>query len=230
MTDNPDTEFTLNRSSLSDQVASVIRDQVLSGRLPPGEPVLQVEWAKRLGVSRMPVRDAIRRLCSEGVLVSTDGNSAQVITIDPEDVRIAYELSALALSFSARRAATRASKAELVELENIHTKYEAAIEKDDIVEAQKLNWQFHQALVRAAQSPQLRAVLRVLSISVPLSSLELIPEWPRRVIDDHQEVLDALKRHDDEAAAKAMFQHVTAVSEPMVSGILARLKGPDTDS
>ena len=223
-------EYTLNRSSLSDQIAAVIRDQVLSGRLRPGEPVLQVEWAQRLGVSRMPVRDAIRRLCAEGVLVSTGGNSAQVIDIDPEGVRFAYELSALALSFAAKRAATQASEDELMELEEIHADFLSAVHRGDIVQLQRLNWQFHRAITRAAHSPQLQAVLRVLSISVPLSSFELIPDWPELALKDHEEVLRALKIRDASGAADAMLHHVSAVTEPMVSGILSRrLNGQQKD-
>lgn len=220
-----ETDFTVNRASLSDQVAGFIRDQVLTGRLKPGEPVLQVEWAARLGVSRMPVRDAIRRLCAEGVLVSTGGSSAQVITIDPEDVRFAYEMSAMALSFAARRAAVRASDEELEELVAIHAIFEDAVSRNDIPLAQKLNWKFHQAITRSSRSPQLHAVLRTLSISVPLSSFELIPDWPRHALADHRRVLHALQDRDAAAAAEAMWEHVTAVTEPMVSGILSRLNG-----
>lgn len=225
MANDTDLEYTLNRSSLSDQVAAVIRDQVLSGRLRPGELVLQVEWAQRLGVSRMPVRDAIRRLCAEGVLVSTGGNSAQVIEIDPEDVRFAYELSALALSFAARRAAKRASDDELKELEGIHADFVNAVQHGDTARLQRLNWQFHRAITRAAHSPQLQAVLRILSISVPLSSFELIPDWPELALKDHEQVLSALKHRDASRAAESLLHHVSAVTEPMVSGILSRLKG-----
>ena len=227
MTIKTEDEFTLNRSSLSDQVASVIREQILTGRLKPGESVLQLDWAKRLGVSRMPVRDAIRRLCTEGVLVSTGSNSAKVASINPEEVYFAYEMSALALSFAARRAAAVATREEIAELEEIHERFRDAVNAGENGEAQKLNWLFHRAVTRAYKSHQIRALLRVLSISVPLSVYEMIPEWPRHALADHQRVLAAIKAKDSEGASKAMYEHVNAVSEPTVTGIVERLSSQE---
>lgn len=231
MTDGLDPTFTLNRSPLSDQVARVIRDQILTGRLRPGEKVRQHDWAERLGVSRMPVRDAIKRLCAEGLLAPTDGNSARVITIDPDDVRDAYRLSAVALGLAAARAATRASDTELAELDKIHGVFAQHVGAGDRPQAQRANWLFHRAITRAAHSEHLQAVLRLLSITVPLSSFELIDDWPPRALGDHERILRALHDHDAEGAGEAMLAHVSGVTEPMVSEIERRLRAAaDTGS
>lgn len=215
----------LSRSPLSDQVARVIRDQILTGRLRPGERVRQSDWAERLGVSRMPVRDAIKRLCAEGLLVPTDGSSARVITIDPDDVRDGYRLSAVALGLAASRAAERASDAELAELAELHEAFKADVLADDRPRAQRSNWLFHRAITRAAHSEHLQAVLRVLSVTVPLSSFELIADWPAHALRDHEAILGALRARDAEAAGEAMAAHVGDVTEPMVSEIEGRLRG-----
>lgn len=226
MSGGTDPAIAINRSHLSDQVARVIRDQILTGRLRPGERVRQHDWAERLGVSRMPVRDAIKRLCAEGLLVPTDGSSARVITIDPDDVRDAYRLSAVALGLAAARAAQRASEAELAELADIHGVFAADVAAGDRAAAQRSNWLFHRAITRAAHSEHLQAVLRLLSITVPLSSFELIDEWPSQALEDHERILGALQGRDGAAAEEAMAAHVGAVTEPMVSEIEGRLRAP----
>ena len=224
VTEDLDTSFTLKRSPLSDQVARVIREQILTGRLKPGEKVRQNDWAERLGVSRMPVRDAIRRLCAEGLLVPTEGNSTRVITIDPEDVRDAYRLSAVALGLAAARAAARASDAELAELVRIHRVFAQHVEAGDRAQAQRTNWLFHRAVTRGAHSEHLQAMLRLLSVTVPLSSFELIDDWPPRALEDHERILRALEQRDPEGAGEAMLAHVSAVTDPMVSEIEWRLR------
>lgn len=216
----------LTRSSLSDQVARVIREQILTGRLRAGDKVRQHDWAERLGVSRMPVRDAVKRLCAEGLLVPAESGSARVITIDPDDVRDAYQLSAVALSLAAARAALRASEDELAELARIHEAFSRHVGADERPQAQRTNWLFHRAITRAAHSEHLQAVLRLLSVTVPLSSFELIEDWPPRALADHERILHALQSQNADGASATMFAHVSAVTEPMVSEIERRLKAP----
>lgn len=224
MTEFPDADLALKRSTLSDQVARLIRDQVLTGRLRAGDKVRQNDWAERLGVSRMPVRDAVRRLCAEGLLVPAEGGSARVITIDPDDVRDSYELSAVALGLAAARAARRATDAELAEMAGIHEVFAGHVVDDDRPQAQRANWLFHRAITRAAHSEHLQAVLRVLSITVPLSSFELIDSWPPQALADHERILKALAVRDAKEARRAMQAHVNAVTDPMVSEIEWRMR------
>jgi GntR family transcriptional regulator of vanillate catabolism len=98
----------LSRTSLRDQVTAAIRDMVLSRQLGPGERIVQTEPARRLGVSRMPVRDAINTLCAEGLLVM-DGTvgSAVVATVRVEDIQDSYAVQATILGLIGRRAAER---------------------------------------------------------------------------------------------------------------------------
>ena len=211
----------VQRSSLSDQVARVIRDQVLTGRLAAGERVLQTEWATRLGVSRMPVRDAIKRLCTDGILLPSGGGTAIVAKIDQDDLRDAYQLNALALSLAARRAAERGTDQELQELKQVHERLVSAIGTANKELAQRLNIEFHRVVGQLAHSPQLLAVLRLLSTSVSHSSFELIPHWPEHAARDHASILEAILSRDQELAGTLMYDHITAGSSPMVSRLQA---------
>lgn len=214
--DNTDGSERLQRNPLSHQVASVIRDQVLTGRLAAGERVMQSDWASRLGVSRMPVRDAIRQLCTDGILIPTGGGSAIVADIDPEDIRDAYELNAAALSLAARRAAERATDDELAALRRVHARLQAAINDGDKELAQKLNVEFHRVVSKMAHAPQLLAVLRLLSTSVSHASFELIPDWPQHAVEDHEQILAAIADHNVDKAGKLMLDHITVGYTPMI--------------
>jgi DNA-binding GntR family transcriptional regulator len=207
----------IERSSLSDSVVSVIRDQILTGRLTAGERVLQTEWANQLGVSRMPVRDAIRRLVAEGLLVASNSGSATVAKINPSDLRDAYELTAKTLSLAARWAAERATEQELHELQEVHAQLKEAIAAGEAALAQRLNVQFHRVVAQMAHSPQLRAVLRLLSSSVSPSSFDLVEDWPRHALHDHECILRAILKRDADAASKIMLEHITTGYTPMVA-------------
>ena len=113
-------------TKLSEQLTSILREEVLTGRVRPGERIVQSEWAERLGVSRMPVRDAVNQLCTEGILVQQQSGQVFAAQIDPDDIRDGYYLNAVLASMAARRAATRISEDELAELKlRVHACFEA---------------------------------------------------------------------------------------------------------
>jgi len=210
---------------LSDQIAEIIRNDVLTGRLRPAERVGQAQWADRVGVSRMPVRDAINQLCAEGILVQNENGFATVAKVDPVDVRDGYELTAIVASMAARRAAQRIRESEIAELEAIHAGMREAVESRDNARALRLNWAFHSAINRAARSPRLTAALRNLATSMPHgAAFELLPDWPEQARKDHEALLDALRRRDGERAAKLMREHIITGSTPVIEHLEQRLR------
>ena len=133
-TQQPVTDFAvlndgpIPRTKLSDEVAHRIRGAILSGRLKSGERVVQEEWAQRLGVSRMPVRDAVSRLEAEGlVTVSASGGTTTVAEVSEGDIEDAYEIAAAAAGVAARRAAQRLTTEELAGLRRLHERLITAV-------------------------------------------------------------------------------------------------------
>ncbi|HEY1570457.1 MAG TPA: GntR family transcriptional regulator [Pseudonocardiaceae bacterium] len=209
-------------TKLSEQLTSILREEVLTGRVRPGERIVQSEWAERLGVSRMPVRDAVNQLCTEGILVQQQSGQVFAAQIDPDDIRDGYYLNAVLASMAARRAATRISEDELAELKQIHTKLGKAAKAGDRHEASRLNWAFHRTVNRAANSARLTALLRMTATSIPHSAFEMVDEWPDLAQADHARILDALSAHDGEEAARIMQRHIEAGSEPMLTELRQR--------
>ena len=207
----------LQRTRLSDQIAGIIRDDVLTGKLRAGKHIGQVEWAERLGVSRMPVRDAITQLASEGVLSQSGSGQAIVAEIDPADIRDGYYLNAVVSSLAAGRAALRITDEELTELETIDKALRDTISDGDLEQAARLNWSFHRAINRAARSQRLIAILRLLSTSIPHTAFQRLNGWPQHAVHDHELILRALRDKDSETATRVMLDHVQAGSQPTLA-------------
>jgi DNA-binding GntR family transcriptional regulator len=212
----------LSRTSLRDQVTAAIRDMILSRQVRPGERIVQTELAQRLGVSRMPVRDAINTLCTEGLLV-VDGTvgSAVVATVRVEDIRDSYAVQATILGLIGRRAAERITAQALAGLADVHRQMGEAVELGERDAAARLNLAFHRIINAAADSPRLAALLRLSDISIPHSTYA-VDDWPRRAWHEHDEVLAALRSRDGELAADRLRRHVGSGSEVMLASIMRR--------
>lgn len=224
-----DTTKPVQRSSMSEQVARIIREEILSGKLQPGERLVQTEWADRLDVSRMPVRDAINQLAAEGTLLQSRNGAAVVARIDPEDIRDGYELTNIISSFAARRAASRITDEELLALEEIHRELTQAVARGERGPASDLNWDFHSMVNHAARSTRISALLRHLASAIPHAAFELVDRWPTRALADHELILGALKDRDGERAAELMYRHIEDGSKYMIAMLEERLStlGPD---
>jgi DNA-binding GntR family transcriptional regulator len=215
----------LQRSRLSDQVASRIRDEVLTGRLRADAHISQVDWAERLGVSRMPVRDAINQLVAEGVLLQTKNGIATVAPLNTADVHDGYYLTAVLCSMTAKHAASRITPAELEALAHIH-EVMLACDPDDRTRLSDLNWQFHAHINKAAGAPRLLALLRTVSTSIPNSAFLRFEDWPAHALEQHSGILAALRSADPTLASDLMFKHIQQGSEPMLAEIDERLAIP----
>lgn len=212
----------ITRFRLNDQITSRIRQQILSGNLQPGVRMAQVEWAKRLGTSRMPVRDAFLRLQSEGFLTLAEGGVAHVAHLSEQDIRDAYELGAFAGALVAKRATRNMTPAVLNELDQVHASYVAAVDAHDVDRAYSTNHQFHRLLNLQCRQPRLLAMLRVLTAGMPHVGILVIPEWRQRTIDSHAAILDALRAGDVERVGELMSRHVFEAADVVTAYLRER--------
>jgi DNA-binding GntR family transcriptional regulator len=220
----------LSRTQLRDQVATVFREMIFSRKLRPGDRIVQSEWAERLGVSRMPVRDAIGRLCAEGLLVIDQvAGSALVADVQLDDIHDSYTVNATILSLVGLRAAQRASDEDLVAIEDVHNQMREAVREDDRATASSLNRQFHKLIGTAARSPRLSAMLRLTDLTVPHSTYN-VKDWPVRSLGEHAGILEALRMRNGELAGELMRRHVESGSELMLTYIADRDDDGDDDA
>lgn len=216
MADSLGHDIEIGRQMISQQVAAVLRDYVLTGRLKPGERIVQADWAERLKVSRMPVRDAINTLVMQGTLIQSHTGAAVVAEVDARDIKDGYLLNAMISSVAARRAAEVITSEEIDELEDINRDIAAAVRRGDRDRASKLNWQFHRSINHASGSARLRAMLGMLAPSIPHSAFEVIDQWPKQAVADHAEIIEALRKRDGDRTAQLMQKHIETGSSHML--------------
>lgn len=162
----------LVRRSSGEDAAHYIRRLIFDGRLKPGERVPQDEIANALGISRIPVREALIALERDGWVTIELHRGAFVTPLDEQAVRDHYELYGIVYGFAVARALERAPEGLAGKLEQISR---ALGRTDDPEEVHRLVIEFHETVVRAARSPRLRVILRALAGLVPGNFFELVP-------------------------------------------------------
>jgi DNA-binding GntR family transcriptional regulator len=198
----------------------VLREQVLTGEIPPGSRVNEVEVAQQLGISRGPLREAIRHLASEGLLTLVPHRGAFVPAADADEVRALFELRTALECAAAELAASRRTDVDLVRLHEV-----CAASRHDYRAGQpfpyRLDLAFHQALIDAARSPRIAEQVRLVQQRVVLlrSALEDDPSHQHASMDDHDELVKAVEDGDAARASTVMRRHLTRVCAQMLSSL-----------
>ncbi len=205
----------VERLRLEEQVYRSLRRSLLRGDLEPGQRLVQEVLARQLGTSRLPVRDALRRLERDG-LVEPDGRGTyHVVRWGPEELAQLYEVRLLLEPEAAAKAARRLEPGELIELRRLHASLEAAAREGDADGFVEANQQFHFAIYRACGNPRLvRAIEGVWRGLPPLAPL-LLPEQLQRSVRDHAEILRQLQARSARGAAAALRRHIGAAGDAL---------------
>ncbi len=175
-------------SVLKQLAAKEIRRQIFAGEMRPGTKVDQDAIAERLGISKLPVREALIALDGEGIIQTVPRRGAFVAALSREDIRDHYWMLGVISGLAAERAASRLSDDDLRDLTDIAERMEA----DPSEPQEELNFRFHRLINRAAGSRRLIAELKLLSSAIPTGFYESHPDWIASALRDHREILDAL--------------------------------------
>lgn len=203
-----------------DKAYATVKDGIISGRFPAGSRVTEQDIAAAAGVSRTPVREALRRLHAEG-LVDFTANLGAVVTVWKEtDADEIFELRAMLESYGARRAARSATSEQLAALRALaEDQYRECRERrpDFLERVGALNQQFHRALQEAAGSPRLsRALAALIEAPLMMKTFEkYTPDDLERSAAHHLELCSALEARDPEWADAVMRAHVHAARGAM---------------
>jgi DNA-binding GntR family transcriptional regulator len=191
-----------------------IKGGIASGALSPGEWLREFTVAKSLGLSRTPVREALRALAAEGVVELVHNRGARVIHWTPEDIDEAYRLRALIEGYGASLAARHAGNEQVAELRRLEDRYERALDlgEDGGVSPAECNNDFHAAVLAGSGSARLATLLAVVS-SAPLVQRVLeyyTDDDRRRSVLQHRDIITAIENRDGDLAASAMSSHILA--------------------
>jgi DNA-binding GntR family transcriptional regulator len=210
-----------SRVSSGEQVRLYVRRRIFDGVLKQGQRVPQDAIAKTLGVSRIPVREALIALEREGWITIVPHRGAFVNRIDESAVRDHYELFGLIYGFAVRRATERQGEALARLLPPIQKRIAAAGEDAD--EMFSATMAFHRTVVSGANSPRLRSLLRQVTSIVPGNFFDLVPGSGKVEKQGTAAILRAVKRQAAEGAAQAYAEMMRKQGDLVVS--LFRAKG-----
>jgi len=192
-------------ASLKDIAARYIRDLIVSGELPPGSKLAQDRVADDLGISRLPVREALIELGEKGYVVTVPRRGVFVLQLSVEDVLDHFEVVGLVFGLAARRAAEVITDEQLDQLSRLH---EAVDGSDSLTEMFDLDREFVRTVNHVASSHRLRQVLVSLAGAPPGAYYLAAPEWQSAESKYRKLMLDALKDHDAEKAEAIANEHL----------------------
>jgi DNA-binding GntR family transcriptional regulator len=194
---------------LRDQTYDVLKDAILSGVLKPGDRLVEQQVADSLGLSRIPVREAFRRLQQEGYLVSTKSGLV-VRQVSLQELHDLYAVRARLEGMAAGLAAERASEEEITGLWEILTRMENLLEEGDETKLTQASFEFHSHLYSLLRNRFLIDFLNTLQEQLRrYRSLQFkIPHRGRVSVEEDRCILEAIARHDSDAADRYAQQHI----------------------
>ncbi|MGP1396706.1 MAG: GntR family transcriptional regulator [Inquilinaceae bacterium] len=198
------------RKLTAEEAYLAIREQILAGEIRPGDHLRETELAARLGLSRTPVREALRRLEADGLLVHEPHRGAMVAQLDYQAVTELYLIREVLEGTAAASAAQHASEAEIATLQKlIASQQDAGI---DPAEAARLNQVFHRAIHHGAHNRYVVRTLDGLGHAMALlgrTTLSL-PGRQAEAQREHEAILNAIAARDAVAADRAAREHIRA--------------------
>jgi len=200
----------VRHGSRSDHVYRQLRNAIREGRFKSGDRVMEIEVADWLKVSRTPVRDAIRRLESEGMLQHEPRHGLVVARLDRQAVMELYFMRETLEGTAARLCARHASDMDILDLAEL-VEREREVQGDAEAVARH-NRRFHEAIHRGAHNRYLEKSLAAVNDSMWLlgRSLMLLPHRAQQALTEHARIVEAIRNREPDAAEDAARQHVRA--------------------
>ncbi|MCE4556099.1 GntR family transcriptional regulator [Roseateles cellulosilyticus] len=207
MSDAPTVAAPLAATALYEQVADRLRLRILARELEPGAWIDELKLCGELGISRTPLREALKVLASEGLVTMKLRRGAYVTEMSERDVREAYQLLSLLESDAAAQVAARASDAELEELVQLHAALETTLPDRDAFFA--ANEQFHLRILQIEGNRWRQQIVNDLRRLMKLNRHHSLFREGRLAesLGEHQELMLALRTRNAEASAQLMRRH-----------------------
>jgi DNA-binding GntR family transcriptional regulator len=202
---------------ISEQVYQELRQMILSLSLKPGERIIEMEVAKKKGISQGPVREALQKLQQEGLVQTIRHTGTFVTELRSGDMWDIWHLRATVEGLAARRAAEKITDNELLNLETLVMDMIRSAEDENLQRLIELDMEFHQSVCAISENPVLVKTLQLIDSQVRRFITFTRGLFPNLhvIADCHNELITYLKNGDADGAEKAFRQHVEAIKNQM---------------
>lgn len=201
--------------SLHDYVVERMRDMIVQGSLEHGAPIDEMAVATQLGVSRGPVREALKVLRAEGLVEIWPRRGATVVRLTPKRVKDLYEVLISVEMLAIRSACANASDAEIVELADLNEAMRSQFDRRNLRLYSALNQQIHERIVAISDNSVLAEVYAGVAARARMArfGIAMTEERWKQAMAEHEEITNALRQRDADRAAALMQAHLQAVAD-----------------
>lgn len=213
----------IQRQTVTGMAVAQLRDRILHGAYPEGEPLRQDAIAEELGVSRIPVREALRQLEAEGLVTFNPHRGAIVSSLSLAEVDEVFSLRAEIECDLVRRAIPRLTDGPLRQAGEVLDAYDRALQAGDVGAWGQMNWQFHSTLYAPAERPiTMGVVQRLHQQSDRYLRMQLaLTHGESRASDEHRAILAAVRKRDVRRATSLMKQHILGAGRTLLDFLRA---------
>ena len=195
---------------LRDVVFNTLRQAILTGELKPGERLMEIHLADRLGVSRTPIREAIRKLELEGLVVMIPRKGAQVAKITEKNLTDVLEVRRALDTLAVRLACKRMDETYKKQLREACDEFAKVVKCSNTKDITEADVRFHDIINQSTGNDRLIQLVNNLAEQMYRYRLEYIKDaaYHKRLVDEHEEIYNAIMEQDEERAAKAVVVHI----------------------
>ena len=206
---------------LRDVVFNTLRRAILTGQLKPGERLMEVHLANKLGVSRTPIREAIRKLELEGLVVMVPRKGAEVAKISEKSLKDVLEVRRALDELIAELACSRITSEQLKELKEAGEEFERATKTEDTASIARADVAFHDIIMESTGNSRLKQLVNNLAEQMYRYRFVYLKDETKHgmLVKEHSMIYDAIKRKDKDAASKAAREHIDNQEKAIIAHI-----------
>ena len=195
---------------LRDVVFNTLRQAILRGELKPGERLMEIQLANKLGVSRTPIREALRKLELEGLVNMVPRTGAEVADITEKSLRDVLEVRKALEELSVQLACEKITEEEIEELKRVAERFKDTLDDQDVTKIAEADVAFHDVIYTATDNQKLILLLNNLREQMYRYRVEYLKKeeaYPQ-LIAEHEELIDNISKRNKEEATRIMCEHI----------------------
>ncbi|NLN64557.1 MAG: GntR family transcriptional regulator [Clostridiaceae bacterium] len=210
-----------NYMPLRDVIYNTLRDAIVSGDLKPGERLMEVTLAEKMGVSRTPVREAVRKLELEGLVTMIPRKGTHVAELSVKDIMDVLEVRTALDKLATELAAERIRQDNFRHLENIHKQYISYLKKENLQGAIKKDVEFHEVIYDASGNNKLKSVAANLREQIYRFRVLYMKDFSNAedVLTEHEQILKALEENNPKEAGRLAAEHIIRQQQTIIQRV-----------